>query len=220
MVIPVLVFVGITSIPIGLACIAASTKTMYWKHRYVKSRSDAQLRNPKKVRDTRTCKPEATADGSPIVPCGLVALSLFNDTYSFTRGDETLTVSKQGISWRSEREHIFGKRVYPRNFQNVTLIGGGKLDPSKPLSKQEDLMVWMRAAALPAFRKLYGRIEADELITVTMRNNYNTYSFGGKKTLVLSTAGVLGGKNSFIGFSSTRNSNSSFLRREIECLFF
>lgn len=64
-------------------------------------------------------------------------------------------------------------------------------------------MVWMRTAALPTFRKLYGRIEvdlqADELITVTLKNNYNTYSFGGKKTLVLSTAGVLGGKNSFLG---------------------
>jgi hypothetical protein len=61
----------------------------------------------------------------------------------------------------------------------------------------------MRTAALPTFRKLYGRIEvdlhADELITVTLRNNYNTYSFGGKKALVLSTAGVLGGKNGFLG---------------------
>jgi len=61
----------------------------------------------------------------------------------------------------------------------------------------------MRTAALPTFRKLYGRIEADlhadELITVTLQNNYNTYSFGGKKTLVLSTAGVLGGKSDFLG---------------------
>uniref|UniRef100_A0A0A9HUX9 ALA-interacting subunit n=1 Tax=Arundo donax TaxID=35708 RepID=A0A0A9HUX9_ARUDO len=61
----------------------------------------------------------------------------------------------------------------------------------------------MRTAALPTFRKLYGSIEvelqAGELITVTTQNNYNSYSFGGKKTLVLSTAGVLGGKNSFLG---------------------
>lgn len=258
-VIPVLVFVGLIFIPIGLACIAASNKVVemvdqydtkcvpgnmlhnkvayiqnpsmdktctrilkvpkdmkkpiyiyyqldkyYQNHRrYVKSRNNMQLRNPKMVNDTQYCKPEATANGSPIVPCGLIAWSLFNDTYSFARGNKLLKVNKKGISWRSEREHIFGKHVYPKNFQNGTLIGGGQLDPSKPLSKQEDLIVWMRTAALPTFRKLYGRIEVDlqagELITVTVQNNYNSYNFDGKKTLVLSTTGWLGGKNTFLG---------------------
>jgi len=73
----------------------------------------------------------------------------------------------------------------------------------RQLSEQEDLMVWMRTAALPAFRKLYGRIEVDlyagDQIEVMVQNNYNTYSFGGKKALVLSTAGVLGGRSSFLG---------------------
>jgi hypothetical protein len=71
------------------------------------------------------------------------------------------------------------------------------------LNEQEDLMVWMRTAALPTFRKLYGRIEVDlranEVITVRTRNSYNSYSYGGTKTLVLSTAGVLGGRNNFLG---------------------
>lgn len=61
----------------------------------------------------------------------------------------------------------------------------------------------MRTAALPTFRKLYGRIEVDlragDLIQVTVMNNYNTYSFGGRKAVVLSTAGVLGGKSTFLG---------------------
>lgn len=61
----------------------------------------------------------------------------------------------------------------------------------------------MRTAALPSFRKIYGRIEedldADDVIIVHLMNNYNTYSFGGKKKLVLSTSSWLGGKNDFLG---------------------
>jgi hypothetical protein len=63
-----------------------------------------------------------------------VAWSLFNDTCSFARGNETLAVNKRGISWRSERDHLFSKHVYPRNFQSGGLIGCGTLDPSKPVS--------------------------------------------------------------------------------------
>ncbi|KAI9198392.1 hypothetical protein LWI28_015054 [Acer negundo] len=51
----------------------------------------------------------------------------------------------------------------------------------------------MRTAALPSFRKLYGRIEEDldagDVVVVHLMNNYNTYSFSGKKKLVLSTSG-------------------------------
>lgn len=81
------------------------------------------------------CKPEDTgANGQPIVPCGLIAWSLFNDTYSFSRNSQNLTVNKKGISWKSDREHKFGKDVYPKNFQNGTLIGGAHLNDSKPVS--------------------------------------------------------------------------------------
>jgi hypothetical protein len=36
---------------------------------------------------------------------------------------------------------------------------------------------------------------------VVIQNNYNTYSFGGTKALVLSTASWIGGKNNFIGIA-------------------
>jgi len=182
----------------------------YQNHRrYVKSRSDAQLRKNSSASDTSSCKPEDTVNGNaslPIVPCGLIAWSLFNDTYSFSRNNSTLTVNKKGISWKSDRDHKFGSKVYPTNFQaNGTLIGGASLNSSIPLSEQEDLIVWMRTAALPTFRKLYGKIEVDlepnDVISVTLQNNYNTYSFKGKKKLVLSTTSWLGGKNDFLGIA-------------------
>ncbi|KAE8707948.1 putative ALA-interacting subunit 2 [Hibiscus syriacus] len=112
---------------------------------------------------------------------------------------------RTNIAWKSDQDHKFGKNVYPFNFQNGTWIGGGKLNPRIPLSDQEDLIVWMRISALPSFRKLYGRIEEDldagDYVVVHLMNNYNTYSFGGKKKLVLSTSNWLGGKNDFLGLA-------------------
>ncbi|CAJ2659137.1 unnamed protein product [Trifolium pratense] len=105
----------------------------YQNHRrYVKSRSDEQLRNLKDESSTSTCKPEESANNMTIVPCGLIAWSLFNDTYSFSVNKTKLTVNKRGISWKSDREHKFGKNVFPRNFQNSSIVGGAHLNESIP----------------------------------------------------------------------------------------
>ncbi|KAJ0611740.1 putative CDC50/LEM3 family protein [Helianthus annuus] len=188
----------------------------YQNHRrYVKSRSDDQLLHGLGYNKTSSCEPQAFENGLPIVPCGLVAWSLFNDTYSFSRGTKKLKIERKNIAWKSDRDHKFGKQVYPFNFQNGSFIGGGKLDTSLPLSDQEDLIVWMRTAAFPSFRKLYGRIEEDleedDIIVVHLMNNYNTYSFGGTKLLVLSTSTWLGGKNSFLGVAYIFVGSSSIL---------
>ncbi|KAI5683197.1 hypothetical protein M9H77_04425 [Catharanthus roseus] len=52
--------------------------------KYVKSRSGKQLRSPKNEDVTKPCEPEARNGNKPIVPCGLVSWSLFNDTYWFS----------------------------------------------------------------------------------------------------------------------------------------
>jgi len=104
-------------------------------YRYVKSRSDTQLRGKASESATETCEPEAvTSNGQPIVPCGLVAWSLFNDTYRFSVKNEVLDVSKKNIAWKSDQENKFGSDVYPKNFQSGSLIGGGKLNSSIPVS--------------------------------------------------------------------------------------
>ncbi|KAI4307711.1 hypothetical protein L6164_030868 [Bauhinia variegata] len=180
----------------------------YQNHRrYVKSRNDNQLRYKSAERDTENCYPEALTpnNSQPIVPCGLTSWSLFNDTYRFSLRNKDLVISKKNIAWKSDQNKKFGSAVYPKNFQTYGLIGGAKLNESIPLSEQEDLIVWMRTAALPTFRKLYGKIEADlevnDEIVMVIENNYNTYSFGGKKRLVLSTTTWIGGKNDFLGMA-------------------
>ncbi|KAF9596151.1 hypothetical protein IFM89_007469 [Coptis chinensis] len=234
-VITTFIFVAIIFIPIGLASLFASqqvveiverydsdcisstftdkedfikrsdTNKTCIKNLYVKSRSDKQLRSKGYEDQTATCEPEAKTNNGLIVPCGLIAWSLFNDTYGFSVKNTVLEVSKKNIAWKSDKESKFGSNVYPKNFQSSGVIGGAKLNASKPLSEQDDLIVWMRTAALPTFRKLYGLIEVDleanETITVVIQNNYNTYSFGGKKKLVLSTTSWIGGKNDFLGIA-------------------
>lgn len=100
----------------------------------MKSRSDQQLRSPRYENQTDECKPEDSANGRAIVPCGLIAWSLFNDTYSFALGNRPLPVNKKGISWKSDREHKFGKNVFPKNFQNGSFVGGAHLNSSIPVS--------------------------------------------------------------------------------------
>lgn len=69
----------------------------------------------------------------------------------------------------------------------------------------EHFIVWMRTAALPSFRKLYGVIDSDlskgDTLTFTIGTNFEVTSFDGSKSLVLSTTQWFGGKNSFLGTS-------------------
>ena len=102
-------------------------------NRYVKSRSDSQLTSPKFENQISACKPEDDAGGQPIVPCGLIAWSMFNDTYTLSRNNTPLAVNKKGIVWKSDKEHKFGNRVFPKNFQKGNLTGGATLNPDIPV---------------------------------------------------------------------------------------
>lgn len=126
-----------------------------------------------------TLDPNAAAN-----PCGLIARSFFNDTFSI----DGFTIDESDIAWDSDVEHKFGR---PPNSENIQWID--------PLN--EHFIVWMRTAGMPNFRKLWGRIRTDipkGNYNLVIKNNYDVTAFDGEKTFLLSTTNAFGGKNYFL----------------------
>lgn len=113
-----------------------------------------------------------THDGveKPVYPCGLIANSIFNDTYGKLTGlDGNLgTVyefSKSGIAWPTDKNK-YGATKYtaadvvpPPNWARFNGTYNGFDLANLDLANDEPFMVWMRTAGLPTFRKLWGRID-------------------------------------------------------------
>jgi len=68
--------------------------------------------------------------------------------------------------------------------------------------EDEHFIVWMRTAGLPNFRKLWGKIDSQDLeagtYNVEIKNRYKVSDFSGTKSFVLSTTNMLGGRNYFL----------------------
>ena len=69
----------------------------------------------------------------------------------------------------------------------------------------QHFMVWMRAAGLPEFKKLYGIIDSDiaagDSIIFRIKNNFEVLSFGGSKSLVLSNLKTTGSPNYALAYT-------------------
>ncbi len=88
------------------------------------------------------------------------------------------------------------------------------IDPTKGL-QDEHFMVWMRTAALPNFRKLYGVIDGKftkgQVLKFGIQANFEVKSFDGSKKLIISTLNSMGGKNPYLGTAFVVVGSLSFL---------
>jgi hypothetical protein len=151
----------------------------YQNHRrYVKSLDTEQLKGravPASTIKGGSCDPLRldNATGKPYYPCGLIANSLFNDTFNnpillnvpnSSRKNETYNMTNKGIAWDSDRA-LYGKTNYnldeiavPPNWIERWPSGRYTEDNPPPnLDQDEEFQVWMRTAGLPAFSKLARR---------------------------------------------------------------
>jgi hypothetical protein len=70
--------------------------------------------------------------------------------------------------------------------------------------KNQALEVWMRTAAFPTFRKLYGKKDDDLMAgtyKLTVAYNYPVKGFDGTKSFVVAQMTWAGGKNPFLGIA-------------------
>lgn len=151
----------------------------YQNHRrYVNSFFDKQLKGDAEdgaAVNGSNCSPLTNDEqGRLIYPCGLIANSLFNDTFSSptllnlinSTGDNETYVMQDtsNIAWASDTA-LYGKTKYtdwstvvpPPNWAKRYPNGYSDNWPPPDLGTNQSFMVWMRTAGLPSFSKLAQR---------------------------------------------------------------
>ncbi|KAJ8398132.1 hypothetical protein AAFF_G00429760 [Aldrovandia affinis] len=197
--------------------------------KYGVSRDDDQLSgdldNFKTPSDS--CYPyEHDSQDRPIVPCGSIANSMFNDTFELyqivDRTEKLVPFDGKGIAWWTDYNVKFHNPITTNGSLSSAFVGTVKplnwprpvyqLDIQDPANNgflNQDFLVWMRAAALPDFRKLYRRITEGDYAqglpagnySLKIMYNYPVLSFDGRKKIVISNVSWMGGKNQFLGIA-------------------
>ncbi|KAJ5619569.1 hypothetical protein N7510_003553 [Penicillium lagena] len=191
----------------------------YQNHRrYVQSLELDQLKGtavPNSTISGGTCSP---LDIDPVTkkayyPCGLIANSQFNDTIGNPKNlnlNSTYDMSKNGIAWASDKDLVKKTQyqpdqvVPPPNWE-LRYPQGYTASNMPDLHNDEDFLVWMRTAGLPAFSKLSRRNDdaamPEGLYRLDIVDNFPVTEYDGTKSILISTRTVMGGKNPSMGIA-------------------
>ncbi|KID91242.1 LEM3/CDC50 family protein [Metarhizium guizhouense ARSEF 977] len=164
-------------------------------------------------------KPNDT--GKPYYPCGLIANSMFNDSFSSPAWQNppndgkarTYNMTDKGIAWDSDKD-LYGPTKYkasdivpPPNWAIAYPDGYTTDGMYRPpdLQNWEAFQVWMRTAGLPTFSKLAMRNDQDTMVSgiyqITVDDHFPTIEYKGTKSILLTTRTVMGGRNNFLGIA-------------------
>ncbi|KKF95864.1 Meiotically up-regulated protein 89 [Ceratocystis platani] len=192
----------------------------YQNHRrYVASFNADQLKGHavsySTIKDSK-CDPLRHDDENrPYYPCGLIANSMFNDTFTSPRNLNTnesyVMKNNSDIAWNSDKE-LYGPTKYnyseispPPNWRKLYPDGYTAEHQPPDLKNWEAFQVWMRTAGLPDFTKLYQRNDDDTLVSgtyeVIINDNFPSRAYKGSKSFLITTHTVMGGKNPFLGIA-------------------
>lgn len=148
----------------------------YQNHRrYVKSYDPDQLLGQavtNKSVSKSDCDPlQLDEDGKAYYPCGLIANSVFNDTFFapvHLSDDSVYNMTNQSIAWSSDKalygptKYTLGEVVPPVNWRERYPTYNESF-PFPDLHTDESFQVWMRTAGLPTFSKLALRNDDEDM---------------------------------------------------------
>lgn len=188
--------------------------------RYVLSFSEDQIRGEdasyETVHDATgiNCKPlSRNADGKIYYPCGLIANSMFNDTFPLQLTNvndisNNYSLTNKGINWESDKKRykktkynytqiappLYWEKMYPDGYNETNI---------PDIQDWEEFQNWMRPGAFDKITKLI-RINKNDTLPAGQYQldidlHWPVLEFNGKKGIYLTHGSHLGGRNPFLG---------------------
>lgn len=188
--------------------------------RYVLSFSENQIRGIAASYDDIhdgagiNCKPlSKNPEGKLYYPCGLIANSLFNDTFpdeliNVRDNSERYPLSKKDINWRSDKKRFQKtsydyKKIAPPPYW-VKKFPHGYNETNVPnIHDWEEFQNWMRPAAFGKFAKLVRKNSESNLprgeYQIDIGLHWPVRQFNGKKGIFITHGSSIGSRNYFLG---------------------
>lgn len=183
--------------------------------KYVESFDVDQLKGKALSKDKLVdkCDPFREFEGKIVYPCGLIANSLFNDTFgpqliNSIDSSYNYMLSNEDTAWSHDKNR-YGLTKYdiddivpPPNW--IMKFPQGYNETNLPnLREWQEFQIWMRTAALPTFYKLALKSSDSERntflhkgnYTLNIELNYPVESFNGTKSILLTNSKFFGARN-------------------------
>ncbi|OXB44630.1 hypothetical protein B1J91_D02442g [Nakaseomyces glabratus] len=188
--------------------------------RYVLSFSEDQIRGKRpSLHDVRSntginCKVLGhDSEGKLIYPCGLIANSMFNDSYPFELqnvqdSNKNYPLTNKRINWHSDKKRYKKTKynhteVVPPPYWAKAFPNGYNETNMPNINEWEEFQNWMRPAAFDKQTKLIRKNTNDTLPAgewqIDIGLHWPVTEYNGKKGVFITHGSSIGGRNPFLG---------------------